>query len=291
MTTWSTLDGRPTRIIAHRGASGLRPEHTQAAYELAREQGADVVEPDLVVSRDGVLIVRHDRGLRRSTDVALRPEFAPRCRDDDWPVDGFTRAELRTLRAIQPTRDRDTTHDRQYPLLDFGDVLAWADTLARLDGEPVVLYPELKHPALFASIGLDPVPRMIEALHDVDPAQVEVWLQCFELEPLLRLREATGRPSFLLLEEDVDAAATLEAVATRVDGLALSKRALRPALVERAHALGLQVHAWTYRDDRVGAGFARIDDELALAFTLGVDAVFCDYPATGLACRARHAQA
>src|SRR6185436_13434597 len=109
--SWRTLDGRPTRVIAHRGASGYLPEHTAAAFRLGIEMGADAVEPDVVPSRDGVLVVRHDRGLARSTDVASRPEFADRARaasdgSREWHVDDFDWTELRTLRAVQPFAQR-----------------------------------------------------------------------------------------------------------------------------------------------------------------------------------------
>ena len=286
MTTWATLDGAPTRIIAHRGASGVLPEHTIAGYALALQQGADVIEPDLLLSKDGVLVARHDPGLARSTDVAGHPEFASRRIDGDWAVTHFTRMELATLRARQPFPQRDASHDGRHAVPSLGELQAWADASARQRGEPVTLYPELKHPEWLLSQGLDPVAAFVAAMRDVDAQRVQVWVQCFELAPLVQARGATGLPAFLLLEEGGDWRRALREHGTAIDGLAVSKAMLDEALVRETHALGLGVHAWTYRDDVLPDGVARVEDELAQAFALGVDAVFCDFPATALAARA-----
>jgi glycerophosphoryl diester phosphodiesterase len=283
---WRTLDGAPTRIIAHRGASGLLPEHTLAGYELALQQGADVVEPDLLPSADGVLMARHDAGLARSTDVAQREEFAVRRVDGDWPITRFTRAELATLRARQPFAQRDRLQDGRHAIPDFDEILAWAEAAARERGAPVRLYPELKHPEWLQAQGLDPVPLFAAAMRGVDARHVQVWTQCFEAATLARLREATGLPAFLLLEDGADWRAALVTYRDTFDGFAVAKSMLDRALVDDVHAAGLAVHAWTYRDDVLPDGVARVQDELEHAFALGVDAVFCDFPATGLAARA-----
>lgn len=286
MTCWRTLDGTPTRIIAHRGASGVLPEHTLAGYALALQQGADIVEPDLLLTSDSVLVARHDLGLARSTDVATRPEFAARRLDGDWPITHFTRLELATLRARQPFAQRDAAHDGRHAIPSFAEVLAWADGTSRLRGTRVWLYPELKHPAWLLSRGLDPVASFVTAMRDVDPARVDVWTQCFEADALLRVRAATGLPAFLLLKEGADVQAAIAAHAHEIDGLAVAKYLLDRPFVEAAHGAGLAVHAWTYRDDVLPEGVACVQDELERAFALGVDAVFCDFPATGLKARA-----
>lgn len=287
MTAWRTLDGRPTRIIAHRGASGVLPEHTIAGYTLALQQGADVIEPDLLPGKDGVLVARHDPGLARSTDIAKHPEFAARSVDGDWAITHFTRKELATLRARQPHPQRDRSHDGRHAIPTFSEILAWADACARQHGEAVTLYPELKHPTWLLSQGFDPVAAFVDALRDVDAGRVQVWVQCFEAAPLLRVREATGLPVFLLLEQDVDWRQALRLHASDIDGVAVSKSMLDEGLVRTLHDQGLAVHAWTYRDDELPAGVVRVEDELELAFALGVDAVFCDFPATGVVVRAR----
>ena len=293
---WATLDRQPTRIIAHRGASGPLPEHTEPAYALALEQGADVLEPDLVISRDGALIVRHDRGLRRSTDIASRSAFASRQRDGDWWVDDFDRSELAALRAIQPFAQRDHRHDGQHALLEFSRLLAWTAAAAQQVDRPLPLYPELKHPAEFAAAGHDIVAAFIAAVRDHDAQRVPLWLQCFEVEPLRRAHEALGLPVFLLLDQHADWHSSIEAHGSWLSGFGVAKSLLQSpqgagssALVEAAHTRGLQVHAWTYRDDSLPSGVDCVEQELEFAFALGVDAVFCDFPTTALACRAHWA--
>jgi glycerophosphoryl diester phosphodiesterase len=294
---WRTLDGSPTRIIAHRGASGVLPEHTLAAFELADAQGADVLEPDLVVTRDARLVVRHDRGLRRSTDIARRAAFESRAIDGDWPVDGFSRAELASLRAIQPFPGRDPAHDGVHPILDFDELIAWAIAQSQADGRKRHLYPELKHPAEFSAHGLDPVPAFIATLRGLPCEAIHCWVQCFEVEPLRRVHEALGLPVFLLVDEAADWRDALRRHRGWLAGFGADKALLQgpegrgDGIVDAAHSAGLQVHAWTYRDDRVPPGVARVEDELDAAFDLGVDAVFCDFPATALAHRARRVQA
>jgi glycerophosphoryl diester phosphodiesterase len=288
---WRTLDGEPPRIIAHRGASGLRPEHTEAAYALALAQGADVIEPDLVMSADGVLIVRHDLSLARSTDVVSQPAFSGRARGDDWRVQDFDRDELRALRAIQPFAQRGQEHDRRHPIMDFGEALAWAAQAAIARGRDVTLYPELKHPARLAAEGLDPVPAFVAQVASSASEPVRLWVQCFELDALRRVRDATGLPCFLLLDADDDWQAVLAQHAGAIDGVGVNKRLLgdlhdaRSELVGMAHDAGLGVHAWTYRDDVLPQGVAHVHDELRHAFDVGVDALFCDFPATALALR------
>lgn len=292
MTRWATLDGQAPRIIAHRGASGLLPEHTLEAYALALAQGADVIEPDLVISRDGELIVRHDATLARSTDIATHARFLERSHDGDWPIDAFDADELALLRARQPFAQRDPSHDGRYRIPRFVDALEWAARSGHERRTPVTLYPELKHVAEFALRGRDPVPRFVELARAADSGAVRVWLQCFEPDPLQRVAERIDLPRFLLRDVDADWRADLRRYAGEFQGLAVAKSLLYDGrghdsgLVAEAHALGLQVHAWTYRDDMLPTGVSAVDEELDRAFALGVDALFCDFPATGLARRA-----
>jgi glycerophosphoryl diester phosphodiesterase len=157
---WATRTGAAPLVIAHRGASGARPEHTEAAYALALEQGADVLEPDLQMSADGQLIVRHDPYLSTSTDVANRPEFADRMSERngqlDWWVMDFTAAELRTLTARQVFDDRDPSFNDQYPVLTFEDFLDFVSEQEILCGCTIPIEPEVKLPGLYADAGLDP---------------------------------------------------------------------------------------------------------------------------------------
>jgi len=293
MSHWATLNGRPSLIIAHRGASGLFPEHTIAGYQQGLDDGADLIEPDLVPSRDGVLYCRHDPTLGRSTDIAQRPEFADRRGVDDWPCDHFTAAEIDTLRAIQPVAGRPRGHDRQFAVPRFSAVLEWAAAAAAQRGQTVTLYPEIKHPQRFAAAGLDPVPLFAAAATRLPPG-VALRLQCFDEHALRRAFEATGLPSYLLLDSNADWRAALREHAGWLHGLAVSKKLLQGGqgaeLIATVHDRGLRVDAWTYRDDDAAPGYDGIEAELRHAFDLGVDALFCDFPGTAVRLRDRRAR-
>lgn len=285
---WPTLDGKAPRIIAHRGASGVMPEHTLEAYALALEQEADVIEQDLVSSSDDQLVVRHDRNLSRSTDVASHAAFATRRRGGDWWVEDFSLAELAQLRAVQPFPSRDRQYDGRYRVPSFAGVLVWAEHVARERNRPVTLYPELKSPAFFEQIGRDPCGRFLSLLRQRNPLRVRIWLQCFELDPLVRLREAIESPVFLLLEANAPWRRLIPRHAGQVDGFGVPKAMLQDVdgsssgLVDLAHEHGCQVHAYTYRDDALADGFATPEEEFDVAFAMGVDALFCDFPRTAL---------
>lgn len=185
--------------IAHRGASGERPEHTRAAYDLAIAQGADIIEPDLVMTRDGVLVVRHENEIGGTTDVAAHPEFADRRSTKiidgqtvtGWFTEDFTLAELMSLRARERLPElRGTAFDGQEPILTFEQVLAIA-AAAR-----VGVAPELKHPAYFAGIGLPMEDAFVAVLerHGLTGADAPVLVQCFEVGPLERLAARIDTP-------------------------------------------------------------------------------------------------
>lgn len=304
---WATLTGEEPLVIAHRGASGQRPEHTEAAYELAIAQGADVIEPDLVMTRDGVLVVRHDLFLSLTTDVASRPQFADRRRppasgimdpnlpEEDWWVEDFTLAELRTLRTRQHQPGRSDFYDGLFGILTFEEVL----DIALSHG--VMIAPETKEPGYFASIGLDPFEPLVRILRErgLDGADAPVFIQSFEPEILIRLRAAVETPLVQLVFPlnwlDPSAPAIenipLETIAGFADWVGPNKELIirpdgeRTDFIERAHALGLRVQAWTFRDDRPPADGADPVTELARIYTAGADAVFTDYPATAVAAR------
>jgi glycerophosphoryl diester phosphodiesterase len=215
-------------VIAHRGASGERPEHTLASYALAIERGADYVEPDLVSTKDGVLVARHENEISGTTDVASRPEFAVRrtTRTIDgvavtgWFTEDFTLAELKTLRARERLpRLRGARFDGQYPVPTFDEVLDLVDAantrLGRSGGRRIGVYPETKHPSYFASIGLALEKPLLAALRrrGLDGADAPVFIQSFETAnlqalaretrvPLVQLAEAEGRPYDLAARSD-----------------------------------------------------------------------------------------
>jgi glycerophosphoryl diester phosphodiesterase len=201
-------------VIAHRGASGERPEHTLAAYELGIQQGADFVEPDLVATKDGVLVCRHENEISSTTDIASRPEFAARrttktidgTPTTGWFTEDFTLAEIRTLRARERLPQlRGTAFDGRFGVPTFDEVLALvAATNARPDrlGRPLGVYPETKHPSYFEGLGLPLETPLVDALrrHGLDRADAPVFIQSFEVSNLRRLKALTRVPLVQLIE-------------------------------------------------------------------------------------------
>lgn len=204
--SFSTLDGRQPIVIAHRGASGYYPEHTLEAYAAAITMGADAIEPDLVVSKDGVLIVRHDITLKDSSNVADRPEFAKRARSgengdgeavaNDWFVADFTLAELQTLKARSPNHPAAKAYNDQFKIPTFKEVLDLIALKAKESGRTVAVYPETKNPsyhlALYRSGGI-PV-RLEDALvnliksYKLNGKEAPIFVQSFEPSSLQYMR-------------------------------------------------------------------------------------------------------
>ncbi|KEQ52968.1 Glycerophosphoryl diester phosphodiesterase [Sphingobium chlorophenolicum] len=307
-------------IIAHRGASGERPEHTLAAYERAIDQGADYIEPDLVLTSDGVLVARHENEIGGTTDIADHPEFAARRTSktiDGQPVTGwftedFTLAELRTLRArerLPQLRPANSRFDDLYPIPTFEEVVKLVRAKEAETGRRIGLYPETKHPAYFAGIGLPHQAPLLDLLSrygyqtEADP----VFIQSFEVGNLKALRAASRLRLIQLVQSeggpadepgtsyaDMMTAQGLRQVADYADGIGpAAAMVLAPegptGLVERARQAGLQVHVWTLRMENgfLPAAFQRPDDPQgrgdfagyvrAVAGT-GVDAMFSDFP-------------
>lgn len=302
--SWPTLTGDAPLVIAHRGASGERPEHTEAAYALALEQGADVLEPDLMVSSDGVLIVRHDPYLSSSTDIAQRPELADRRAErfgrEDWWVVDFTAEELRTLTARQVFDDRSNAYDDQFPVMTFDEFLDFVSAEQIRCGCVIPIEPEIKLPAEHAALGLDPLPILLETLErrDLNRADAPVVIQSFDAGFLQRLRPETDLTLAMLYagpdEAGYDAdGLSLDQIAAFADSVGAYKAVLlnpdgtSTGYLERAHGLDLLVHVWTVRDDRPPLTGDTVEDELAALYRLGVDAVFTDHPGTAVQVRDR----
>ena len=174
-------------VIGHRGAAGYLPDHTLEGYELAIKLGADYIEPDLVATKDGYLIARHEPNIIATTDVLSHPEFADRRTTKTidgigitgWFTEDFTLAELRTLRAkerIPAIRPENAEFDGQFPIPTFQEVINLARRYTTCGGKPVGIYPETKHPSYFRSIGLPLEERLVDALgsRDDDRAMVVV---------------------------------------------------------------------------------------------------------------------
>jgi glycerophosphoryl diester phosphodiesterase len=268
-------------IIAHRGASAERPEHTLAAYELAIDQGADYIEPDLVVTKDLVLVSRHENELSGTTDVASREEFEDRRRDKTidgqkmagWFAEDFTLAELRTLRAkerIPSLRPANARFDGLYQVPTLAEIVKLVRAKEAATGRRIGLYPELKHPEfLLQEAGIDMVDLLLRDLRELGITAADpVFVQSFEVGPLQRLKQRSDFKLVQLVapgEGPADEPAMLYAEMVTPTGLAeIAKYAdavganiamvLNPdgsptALVADAKSAGLAVHAWTVRPE------------------------------------------
>ncbi|MDO5691063.1 MAG: glycerophosphodiester phosphodiesterase [Pseudomonadota bacterium] len=196
-----TLNGDKPLVIGHRGASGYLPDHTLESYGKAIELGADFIEPDLVITKDGVLVARHEPNIAATTDVKDRPEFASRKRkavvdgfeEEGWFVSDFTLAELKTLRAIQPMGDRDQSHNGKYAIPTFDEVLALAQRESRRLGRTIGVYPETKHPTYHQRLNLPLEDRLLTTLaaHGYTRKDSPVVIQSFETANLKYLRGKT----------------------------------------------------------------------------------------------------
>lgn len=359
--SYPTLNGDTPLVIGHRGASGYRPDHTLESYKLAIDMGADFIEPDLVATKDGVLVARHEPNITGTTDVATRPEFASRkttknvdgVNEEGWFVSDFTLAELKTLRAVQPLSDRDQSFNGKFQIPTFEEVLDLAKAEGTKAGRTVGVYPETKHPTYHAKLGLPLEDRLLAVLskYGYTTKASPVIVQSFEVSNLKYLRTKTQVRLVQLVDaNDVNAdgsmdlaapydkpydfavagdsrtfaslltPAGLKEIKTYADGIGPWKpylipskqvdankdgkpddlngdgkiderdRVMMPAtsVVKDAHAAGLFVHAYTFRNEakRLASDFKGDPKaEYKLFFNLGVDGVFSDFTDTAKAAR------
>ncbi|WP_017301148.1 esterase-like activity of phytase family protein [Nodosilinea nodulosa] len=362
INTLNTLNGQDPLVIGHRGAAGRRPEHTLAAYEFGIENGADFIEPDLVVTKDGVLIARHEPDISGTTDVADHPEFADRKTTkmvDGAPVTGwfaedFTLAEIKTLRAKERLDFRDHSYDGLYEIPTLDEIIDLVKQTEADTGKKIGIYPETKHPTYFEDKGFNTSQLLIDDLvkNDfTDPSRV--FIQSFEVSnlkdlhdsimpaagvdiPLVQLLDAydvaddgtllyqdvNARPYDFVVSGDTRTYGDLQTseglaeIATYADGIGPWKRMIvsvktvdedgdgnpddlngdgtindadkvtlpASSLIEDAHAAGLQVHPYTFRnEERYLASDYQGDPnkEYEQFISLGVDAYFTDFPDTG----------
>jgi len=287
-------------VIAHRGASGHRPEHTIEGYRLAIEMGADFIEPDLVSTKDGVLIARHENEISSTTDVAERFPDRKRTATVDgqtvtgWFSEDFTLSEIKTIRARERLPFRSHAFDGQFGIPTFDEAIELAQRMGTSRGRPVGVYPETKHPTYFRKLGLPLEERLLESLqrHGWNQRDAPVFIQSFEQDNLRELRKKTTvRLIQLVSTPDIVDGDGLKAIAAYADGIGAEKRlvvpvnadgSLRPAtdLVGRAHALHLLVHVWTVRTERefLPAAYPDAAAEFTMLRDLGVDGVFTDFP-------------
>jgi glycerophosphoryl diester phosphodiesterase len=325
-------------VIGHRGAAGYRPEHTLAGYELAARMGADYIEPDLVSTKDHVLVARHENDITATTDVADHPEFASRKTTKvvdgnpitGWFTEDFTLAELKTLRAkerIPDIRQRNTIYNGRFEVPTFQEVIDLTKRLSRELHRPIGIYPETKHPTYFRGIGLPLEPPLVKALNanHLNTRDAKVFVQSFEVGnlkaldtqlkvPLVQLFDAKSRKPYDFVVSgdprtygDLATPAGLAGVAEYADGVGPSKdyivprdatgRSLPPTtFVDDAHAAGLVVHPYTFRNENTflplelrssanpnDYGNAIAEDEQF--FRLGVDGIFTDNTDTAVEAR------
>ena len=346
---FATLDGKEPLVIGHRGASGFLPEHTLESYKLAIEQGANFIEPDLVMTRDGVLIARHEPILDGTTDVATK---FPASRKTTRNLDGvsttayfandFTLAEIKTLGAVQASATRPQQYNGLYKVPTLDEVIALAKSEGTRVGRTVGIYPEIKHSTYMAGVfGANVIEdALLAKLHPAygNLATAPVFIQSFEVSNLQYLRTKTSIKLIQLIDaDDVNAdgsmslvapyrqpydfvvkgdgrlfsdlltSAGLDFVKTYANGIGPWKPYLvktvadgvdrnndgritindrrvdgSTGVIEMAHAKGLAVHTWTYRNDASGYGFSDPKAEMQYYMKLGVDGVFTDFPVTGV---------
>jgi glycerophosphoryl diester phosphodiesterase len=337
-------------VIGHRGASGYLPEHTLEAYRLAIKLGADYIEPDLVATKDGVLIARHEPDITNSTDVADHPEFADRKTTKTvdgvptagWFASDFTLAEIKRLGAKQTRAGRPTEFDGKFKVPTLQEVIDLAKRSSRgfvakrgsrkgrRGGLRIGIYPETKHPTYHQQLGLPLEERLVTVLkrNGLSRKNAPVFIQSFEQANLKQLNRMTPVRLVQLVDaNDTDANgdptyappfdrpydwtvagrtdlfshfatdAGLAEIRTYADGIGPWKVYIvgtDPAgnikkttdLIERAHARGLLVHTWTFRDDAFPSAYTGGPIEEYLRFyRLGIDGVFSDFPGTAWSAR------
>ena len=358
---FATLHGDKPLIIGHRGAAGYLPDHTLEGYKKAIAMGADFIEPDLVATQDGVLVVRHEPNITATTDVAQRPEFASRKTkktvdgvvEEGWFASDFTLQEIKTLRAIQPLADRDPQFNGQFQIPTLVEVLDLAKAEGAKAGRTVGVYPETKHPTYHAALGLPLEDRLLATLaqYGYTTKTSPVIVQSFEVANLQYLRRHTqlrlvqlvdgnglkadgsidltapyDKPYDFVVAGDARTFANLltpaglQQVKTYADGIGpwkpylISSKLLdanqdgqpddlngdgqiderdrvllAPSeVVKNAHAVGLFVHAYTFRSEakRLASDFKGDPKaEYRLFYQLGVDGVFSDFPDQAKAAR------
>jgi glycerophosphoryl diester phosphodiesterase len=347
-------------VIGHRGASGYLPEHTLEAYALAIELGADYIEPDLVATKDGHLIARHEPNITSTTNVSALPQFADRKRsmvvdgvtEQGWFASDFTLAEIKTLRAVQAAGEREQSFNGRYKIPTLDEVIELAKRKSAEERRTIGVYPETKHPTYHQELGLALEDRLLHVLqrNGWNHRSAPVFIQSFEQANLKYLRNKTSVRLVQLIDADDVAPdgrityaapfdrpydwavsgrtgtfgdlvtpAGLAEVRTYADGIGpwkpylisaacinvvagkcadangdglvndADRRLLAPsAVVANAHAQGLLVHPFTFRNEqrRLASDYKGVPgNEYLRMYELGVDGLFSDFPDTAVVAR------
>jgi len=281
-------------VIAHRGAPGYLPEHTNAAYAMAYAMGADYIEQDLVMSKDGVLLCLHDRELDDVTNVA--EVFPDRAREDGkFYAADFTLDEIKSLRVTERWGSRFPQGKGHFVVITLAESIELVQGLNEVMGRDIGIYPELKFVAWHAEQGFDMETELLRVLaeYGYEGPDANVFVQCFEHEPLRRMRNELGSelPQVQLMADrqqfrQMITEAGLDDIATYANGIGPAKGMILrdPSLVTRAQERGLKVHPYTVRADDVPGAFDDHADEVKKLFVeLGIDGIFTDQPDQTLA--------
>lgn len=337
---YKTLSGNAPLVIGHRGSPGLLPDHTLEGYAKAIDDGADFVEPDLVMTKDSVLIARHEPLLGTTTNVSEHAEFASRKKsvtidgvnyNDEWIASDFTLAEIKTLKAKQPMDIRPQEYNGKYSIPTFEEVIALVKQKSAEKGRTIGIYPETKHPTYHEDLHLPISDKLLEALTiaNLNSKDAAVYVQSFEVGNLQYInRKSSVKLVQLLDANDVNADGTMDMTApygqpydfvkkgdtrtyndlitntgldfikTYADGIGPWKPYIIPYkdgaklpttnLIERAHAKGLVVHAYTFRNEsKYLLKDYKGDPKLEYKdfYNLGIDGVFSDFPATAVSAK------
>ncbi|NLN91863.1 MAG: glycerophosphodiester phosphodiesterase [Candidatus Hydrogenedens sp.] len=271
-------------VIAHRGASGYVNEHTLAAYAMAYGMGADYIEQDLGMTRDGVLICMHDRTLERTSNVA--EVFPDRKRENGkyYPED-FTLAEIKSLRAVESVPMRFPRALRLFQMVTFEEAIQLIQGLNTSTGRDVGIYPELKDAGSYEKAGLPFLQTFLDVLsrYGYEGPDAKVYVQCFSSGILKQLREEyqCTLPLIQLMSSDMVEKADMKEVAAYAQGIGPDKKAIDkdPTVVARAHEAGLKVHPYTFRADAYSSKYKNVNEEMELfLFTYDIDGGFTDHP-------------
>lgn len=303
----------PPLIFGHRGASGHRPEHTLASYQLAIDMGADYIEPDLVMTKDGVLMARHENEISGTTDVATKfPDRKTTKKVDGkdisgWFIEDFTLKEMKTLKANERLPFRNQTFNGKYEIPTFKEVLA----LVKKQKKVVGIIPETKHPTYFQSINLPLEEALIKDLKEANfnKSNSPVIIQSFELTNLKKLKTMTKMPLVYLLDDpelvpfdhvvsgdkrtykDMLTIENLKEISKTANAIGPYKRYIIPEdekgntmppteLIKNAHDLNMKVYPYTFRSESqyLLKSYSSEAKEYEQFFELGVDGVFSDFP-------------
>lgn len=284
-------------VIAHRGASGYLPEHTLEAYTMAYALGADYVEPDLALTKDGVFVCIHDIYLELTTNV--KEVFPDRAREDGrWYVADFTLAEIKQLRVHERTRKEGTPYfPGRFPLVlskfevpTLTEMIELIQGLNKSTGRNVGIYPEIKQPSWHAKQGLPMEEALLRILnlYGYKGPDAKVYLQCFEAESLKKLRFELGTDLSLVqliggsgeTYDQMVTEAGLDEIATYANGIGLDKVRIEanPDFVSWAHERGLIVHPYTFRADSLPDQYRTLEEELYQFYIIyDVDGLFTDF--------------